>query len=274
MLIHGLEGSHDSHYVTPTLKRLHQAGFSTLFMHLRGCSTEPNRLVRSYHSGASEDLHEILQRLQARQQFPDAIVGFSLGGNLLLKYLSELGSNSCLRTAIAVSVPFNLAHAAARLEQGLSKIYGRYLLDKLKKSYRNKYQKRAFTETVDLSTIQTIYQFDDKITSQVNGFNDADDYYRKCSSGTKLKNILTPTLIIHAEDDPFMYPSNTPTLDQLGPGVRLELCKQGGHVGFIQGNWPFKAEYWLDSRITEYLKDQLKPEHLSIDKSDLQLSSN
>lgn len=274
MLIHGLEGSHDSHYVTPILQRLHQAGFSTLFMHLRGCSLEPNRLLRSYHSGATEDLGEILQRLQARGQFPDAIVGFSLGGNLLLKYLSELGSNSTLRAAIAVSVPFNLAHAAARLEQGFSKIYGHYLLDKLKKSYRKKCQKRAFTASVDLSTIRTIYQFDDKITSKVNGFNDADDYYGKCSSGTKLKSIHTPTLIIHAEDDPFMYPTNTPTLDQLGPGVRLELCKHGGHVGFIQGNLPFKAEYWLDQRIIEFLDDQLKPEQSSIDKSNLQLSSN
>jgi predicted alpha/beta-fold hydrolase len=274
MLIHGLEGTHDSHYVSPILQRLHQAGFSTLFMHLRGCGAEPNRLLRSYHSGASEDLHEILQILQARKQFPDAIIGISLGGNLLLKYLSERGSNSSLRAAIAVSVPFNLAHAAARLEQGFSKIYGRYLLDKLKKSYQNKYQKRAFTEAVDLSTIRTIYQFDDKITSKVNGFKDAEDYYRKCSSGTKLKNIHTPTLIIHAEDDPFMYPANIPTHDQLGPGVHLELCKHGGHVGFIQGNLPFRAEYWLDRRITEYLKQQLKPEQPSIDKSDLQLSSN
>ncbi|MCG8488021.1 MAG: hydrolase [Chromatiales bacterium] len=274
MLIHGLEGSISSHYVTPTLQALHQAGFSTLFMHLRGCSGEPNRLLRSYHSGASEDLNEILEQLHSRNQIPQAVVGFSLGGNLLLKYLSETGAESALGAAIAVSVPFNLVQAAARLEQGLSRIYGRYLLNKLKKSYSEKCQLRGFDETVDLSAIQSIYQFDDKITSQANGFYDADDYYSKCSSGTKLKNIHTPTLIIHALDDPFMYPANAPTLDQLGPGVDLELSRSGGHVGFIQGNLPLRADYWLDKRITEYLTAQLKPDDQPNENSDLQLSSN
>ncbi|MBW9262867.1 MAG: hydrolase [Candidatus Thiodiazotropha sp. (ex. Lucinisca nassula)] len=274
MLIHGLEGSISSHYVTPTLQALHQAGFSTLFMHLRGCSDEPNRLQRSYHSGASEDLNEILELLESRNQIPQAVVGFSLGGNLLLKYLSETGHRSRIGAAVAVSVPFNLSQAATRLEQGLSRIYGRYLLDKLKKSYIEKCQIRGFEKTIDLSTIQTIYQFDDKITSRLNGFNDADDYYSKCSSGTKLKEITTPTLIIHALDDPFMFPTNVPGLDQLGPGVDLELCMNGGHVGFIQGNLPFRAEYWLDKRISQYLKMLLKPEYQPNDNNDLQLSSN
>ncbi|MEW8321116.1 MAG: hydrolase [Candidatus Thiodiazotropha taylori] len=274
MLIHGLEGSISSHYVTPTLQALHRAGFSTLFMHLRGCSNEPNRLRRSYHSGASEDLKEILELLECRNQIPQAVVGFSLGGNLLLKYLSETGHRSRIGAAVAVSVPFNLSQAATRLEQGLSRIYGRYLLDKLKKSYTEKCQIRGFEEDINLSAIRTIYQFDDNITSRVNGFDDADDYYSKCSSGTKLKEITTPTLIIHALDDPFMYPANVPGLDQLGPGVDLELCMNGGHVGFIQGNLPFRAEYWLDKRISHYLKMLLKPEYQPNDNNDLQLSSN
>ncbi|MCG8017501.1 MAG: hydrolase [Candidatus Thiodiazotropha sp. 'RUGA'] len=274
MLIHGLEGSISSHYVTPTLQALHRAGFSTLFMHLRGCSDEPNRLRRSYHSGASEDLKEILELLESRNQIPQAVVGFSLGGNLLLKYLSETGHRSRIGAAVAVSVPFNLSQAATRLEQGLSRIYGRYLLDKLKKSYIEKCQIRGFEKDIDLSAIRTIYQFDNNITSRLNGFNDADDYYSKCSSGTKLKQITTPTLIIHALDDPFMFPANVPGLDQLGPGVDLELCMNGGHVGFIQGNLPFRAEYWLDKRISQYLKMLLKPEYQTNDNNDLQLSSN
>ncbi|MCG7972959.1 MAG: hydrolase [Candidatus Thiodiazotropha taylori] len=274
MLIHGLEGSISSHYVTPTLQALHRAGFSTLFMHLRGCSDEPNRLRRSYHSGASEDLKEILELLESRNQIPQAVVGFSLGGNLLLKYLSETGHRSRIGAAVAVSVPFNLSQAATRLEQGLSRIYGRYLLDKLKKSYIEKCQIRGFEKDIDLSAIRTIYQFDNNITSRLNGFNDADDYYSKCSSGTKLKQITTPTLIIHALDDPFMFPANVPGLDQLGPGVDLELCMNGGHVGFIQGNLPFRAEYWLDKRISHYLKMLLKPEYQPNENNDLQLSSN
>ena len=257
MIVHGLEGSLESHYATTMLNALNQAGFSTLFMHLRGCSGEPNRLPRSYHSGATEDLLEILEHLHATDRRPDAVVGFSLGGNLLLKYLGESGKNSHLRAAVAVSVPFNLAHAAQRLEQGFSRLYGRYLLRKLLRSHRIKCRNRSLSSPVDLSSIDTIYEFDDKITSVLNGFANADDYYSRCSSRPFLKNISTPTLILHAIDDPFMLPEDAPTLEELGPGITLELSHQGGHVGFVQGSLPWRPEYWLDQRIPAYLKNRL-----------------
>lgn len=274
MVIHGLEGSLSSHYVTPTLHALRQAGFSTLFMHLRGCSGEPNRLPRSYHSGASEDLREILDHLQATNRKPDAVIGFSLGGNLLLKYLAETGSNSNLQAAVAVSIPFNLAHAASRLEQGFSRIYGRYLLNILLKSYKTKHQALPNSNMVDIASIQTIYDFDDKITSVVNGFKDADDYYKQCSSGSQLKKVFTPTLIVHSNDDPFMFAEDSPHLDDLGPGITLELSSTGGHVGFIQGNLPWKPIYWLDTRIIQYLKQHLMVNASETTNSHLQLSSN
>lgn len=275
MVIHGLEGSLSSHYVTPLLKALKLAGFSTLFMHLRGCSEEPNRLARSYHSGATEDLKEILEKLQLRNQQPKAVIGFSLGGNLLLKYLAESGNQSGIQAAIAISVPFNLAHAARRLETGLSRIYGRYLLGKLLRSYQRKCRINNISDSVDTSKIHTIYDFDNKITSQLNGFRDADDYYHRCSSGFHLKKVVTPTLIIHAEDDPFTLSEDSPKADELGPGITLELTPQGGHVGFIQGNIPWHPEYWLDRRIIQYLKQQnIEAREEASEHSDLQLSSN
>lgn len=256
MVIHGLEGSLSSHYVTPLLSALNLAGFRTLFMHLRGCSEQPNRLDRSYHSGATEDLKEILDTLQLSNRKPQAVIGFSLGGNLLLKYLAESGKTSGLQAAVAISVPFNLAHSAKRLESGLSKIYGRYLLGKLLSSYQKKCRLNQNGDPVDISTINTIYEFDDKITSQLNGFRDADDYYLKCSSAYHLKKVVTPTLIIHAVDDPFTLPEDSPNLAELGPGITLEVSRCGGHVGFIQGDLPWNPEYWLDRRIVQYLKQQ------------------
>ncbi|MCU7931368.1 MAG: hydrolase [Candidatus Thiodiazotropha sp. (ex Codakia rugifera)] len=257
MLLHGLEGSLDSHYAPTILHALNQAGFSALFMHLRGCSGEPNRLQRSYHSGASDDLQEILQILQKKGCPPQAVVGISLGGNLLLKYLGESGHNSLLQAAVAVSVPFHLAHVVQRLEQGFSRVYGRHLLRKLLSSYRQKCRRLSLSSVEDVAPIRSIFEFDDKITAIQNGFTDAADYYNRCSSSSFLKHITTPTLILHAQDDPFMQPEDVPNIDDLGPGVSLELSSRGGHVGFVHGNLPWRPGYWLDQRIPAFLKDRL-----------------
>ncbi len=257
MLLHGLEGSLQSHYAVPIMDALHQKGFSVVFMHLRGCSRTPNRLDRSYHSGATEDLSEVLQRLRQRNQPVSAVIGISLGGNLLLKYLGENSSTSGLRAAVAVSVPFYLDRTARHLQQGLAKIYQQYLLRKLLSSYRRKFCNRSNPLQVDLSAINTLFDFDDRITAPLNGFEGADDYYQRCSAIRYLKGIETPTLIIHAQDDPFMPQGTTPTKEHLGSGITLELSRQGGHVGFIQGQLPWKAEYWLESRISNYLLTQL-----------------
>jgi len=257
MLIHGLEGSLDSHYATPMMKSLSQAGFSTLFMHLRGCGREPNRLDRSYHSGATEDLDEVLERLDERNEMPAAVVGFSLGGNLLLKYLGETGAHSGLLAAVAVSVPFRLADASRHLDQGLSKIYSRYLLKKLCTSYRQKFATRVSPLDLDIRAIRTLYDFDEQITAPLNGFRSADDYYQRASCIGYLTGIETPTLILHARDDPFMTPAVIPELSMLGPGVTLELTSGGGHVGFIYGVLPWMPRFWAEERTASFLRQQL-----------------
>ncbi len=257
LLLHGLEGSLDSHYATTLIVALSKAGFRPLFMHLRGCGGEPNRLLCSYHSGATQDLIEVLEVLSARGHAPQAAIGISLGGNLLLKYLGETGTHSQFAAAVAVSVPFDLESASMRLEQGVSRIYGRYLLRKLLNSYAKKCHALHICGVEGYPSIRSIYEFDDRITSIQNGFADAKDYYSRCSCAQFLKQITTPTLILHAQDDPFMQPEDVPGLQDLGPGVSLELSDQGGHVGFVQGRFPWRPIYWLDFRIPAFLKHAL-----------------
>ncbi len=258
LVIHGLEGSLESHYAIPLLQSLEQAGFCPIFMHLRGCGREPNRLARSYHSGATGDLAEVLEQLDARGECPDALIGISLGGNLLLKYLGERGDDALTRTAVAVSVPFQLKTACLRMQQGVSRVYGRYLLNRLIRSFRKKTREHGSPLPVAAGDIHTLYEFDERITAPLNGFRDAEDYYQRCSCKGYLKEILTPTLILHATDDPLMTPEVVPGVPELGPGITLELSTHGGHVGFIAGILPGFPRYWLEQRVCDYLVEQLQ----------------
>jgi len=254
LLLHGLEGSLESHYARTTLAAMHHAGLHPVFMHLRGCSNELNRLDRSYHSGATQDLAAVIAHIDGtRGAPPAAAVGFSLGGNLLLKYLGEQGNSARLQAAVAVSVPFRLMDAARRLEQGLSRIYREHLMQQLRGSYLRKFATRPTPLAVDVRQLRSFYDFDDQVTAPLNGFSGADDYYEKCSCRKYLAGVKVPTLVLHALDDPFMYPQTVPADSELGPGIRLELSAKGGHVGFVEGPYPGREHYWTDRRITEYL---------------------
>jgi predicted alpha/beta-fold hydrolase len=253
LVIHGLEGSLQSHYAGALVARLAAQGYRPIFMHLRGCGDEPNRLQRGYHSGASDDLAAVLVELAEDPEGPLlAAVGFSLGGNLLLKYLGETRQPP-LASAVAVSVPFVLRDAMLRLERGVSRLYHRHLLAKLKAAYRRKLAHLGLPDDPALAEIDDIDTFDDRITAPLNGFAGAYDYYARCSCRRFLPGITTPTLILHARDDPFMYPRTIPYEHELGPGVTLELAEGGGHVGFIAGAVPGRPVYWLEGRILRHL---------------------
>ncbi len=253
LVIHGLEGNLQSHYTSHLMAALARAGFRSIFLFLRGCSETPNRLDRAYHSGASEDLAEVLDVLSRDPEGPPmAAVGYSLGGNLLLKYLGETAVPRIQR-AVAISVPFVLRDAMLRLDIGFSRIYRRHLLRKLKANLRRKFASRSFPLPVDFDQIHDFNQFDDTITAPLNGFAGVFDYYTRASSRPLLSRIHTPTLILHAKDDPFMFPTTIPWEHELGPGVTLELSDHGGHVGFVAGPWPWRAHDWLESRILTFL---------------------
>lgn len=253
LVIHGLEGNLQSHYAGHLMTTLAGAGFRPIFLFLRGCSETPNRLDRAYHSGASDDLAEVLDVLARDPEGPPiAAVGFSLGGNLLLKHLGETTS-AHLQRAVAISVPFVLRDAMLRLDIGFSRIYRRHLLRKIKANLRRKFAGRPFPLPVDLDQISDFNQFDDQITAPLNGFAGVFDYYTRASCRPWLSRIRTPTLIIQAADDPFMFPTTLPWAHELGSGVTLELAAHGGHVGFVAGPWPWRAHYWLESRILAFL---------------------
>ena len=258
LILHGLEGNIHSHYSAGLLSTLHKASMTVVFMHFRGCSGEPNRLARSYHSGETGDLDFVIRKLQ--HEYPArelSILGVSLGGNVLLKWLGETGKQRTIKHAVAISVPFELGTVANCLEQGVSRIYQRYLLNKLLSSLHAKMQLMTLPlANLDLQRLKTLRDFDNAVTAPLNGFKNADDYYEKCSCRGFLANIKTPTLILHAEDDPFMNPTVIPKENELGDSVILELSAQGGHVGFISGKQPTKPLYWIDKRVLDYFQHQ------------------
>jgi predicted alpha/beta-fold hydrolase len=255
VLLHGLEGSIRSHYVGGLMHALGDCGLQVAMMNFRGCSGEPNRLPRSYHSGDTGDLDTLLHLLRRRfPQRPLYAVGISLGGNVLLKWLGENAGQTLLARAVAVSVPFELDKAALRLQSGFSRLYQRHLLRKLRAAARAKAKRMTMPVPAErLGTLTTFRDFDDKITAPLHGFDGVDDYYRRCSSRRFLAEIRTPTTILHASDDPFLTADAVPVAGELGPGVTLELSRHGGHVGFVAGNWPWQVSFWLDRRICEIL---------------------
>ncbi len=258
LVLHGLEGSIDSHYAGTLLQTLELHGFNPVFMHFRGCSGEPNRLPRGYHSGETGDLETIARLIAQRTNKPlSAAIGFSLGGNVLLKWLAEKSSDCRLKTAIAVSVPFRLEDCAARLERGLSRYYQNHLLKRMRQSYKARFSRIPSPLSVDVDRLDSFKAFDDQVTAPLHGFAGVDDYYGRSSSRQYLKQIEIPTLILHAEDDPFMWAGTIPDANELSSSTTLELSTHGGHVGFVAGTLPWRPRYWLEERIIDHLQEVL-----------------
>ncbi len=257
LVLHGLEGSSESNYAAGILRSFSQRGWTAVMMHFRGCSGEPNRLARRYHAGDTGDLATVLSLLVKR--FPDKpvfAVGYSLGGNVLLKWLGETGDNNPLTSAVSISVPYKLADCAERLNMGFSRFYQKILLDRLLHVTRKKYADRNEVDLEMINRIRTIRDFDDQVTAPLHGFRDVDHYYDSASCFPYLKKISTPTLILHARDDPFMWPSTLPLQTDLADAVTMDLSPDGGHVGFVSGS-PLRPVCWLEQRIPEFIDNFL-----------------
>jgi hypothetical protein len=263
LVLHGLTGSSNSPYVAGLQQALAQEGWASVALNWRGCSGEPNLLSRSYHSGASEDLASVVAHLRAlRPLAPLYAVGYSLGGNVLLKYLGESGKNSELLGAVAVSVPFRLDECADRIGMGFSKVYQRHFMREMLAYIRDKqrhFQHEGMSEGLaelsalgSLENMRTFWDFDGRVTAPLNGFVDAKDYYRRASSRYFLGEIRTPTLIIQAEDDPFVFKHSLPDAEELSASTQFELQAKGGHVGFVDGTLK-NPGYYLERRIPLWL---------------------
>lgn len=263
LIVHGLCGCSESSYVLALQQQLNTEGITSVVMNLRGCSGEVNNKARTYHSGVSDDLNEVFTSLQSRylsHQF--VVIGYSLGGNVLLKWLGECGLSKATQQpskAIAVSTPFTLAHCSRAMLQGFSRIYGRYFTRRLLESLEAKKQYfLGIGETEELdklnalgdtSSINSIWDFDDRITAPLHGFADAEDYYQRCSSIGFLAAINTETLLIQSLNDPMIPASALPKPDQLSDSVSFELQDNGGHVGFVAG----LRKQWLEERILRFI---------------------
>jgi predicted alpha/beta-fold hydrolase len=257
LLLHGLTGGFESKYARGLARQLLARHWRVAILQFRGAGPEPNRLTRHYHQGDTQDLREILALLRRRE--PDAglfAVGWSLGGNVLLKYLGEEGERTPLAAAVAVSVPFKLRACAERLRTGFSRLYQRHLMSTLQAMIRRKHEKTPLPIDLDaVARSKDFFDFDSAATAALNGFRDADDYYERCSSARYLHGIRRPVLAIHAKDDPFMAPEIVPEARRLPPGVTIELCERGGHVGFCAAGPQLRPRWWLEERIPQFLLD-------------------
>lgn len=256
LFLHGLEGGIGSHYAHGMMRRLNAHGLRACLMHFRGRGRAPNRLPISYHSGKTDDPQTVLAHIRARHgRAPVGAVGISLGGNVLLKWLGEQGDNSPLLRAVAISVPFRLDQAAVRLERGLSRLYQRHLVGSLRRSYREKFARIRSPLAIDVERLETFHDFDEHVTAALHGFAGADDYYARCSSRPFIPRIRVDTLILHARDDPFMFPDSAPSAAELPANVSLELTRHGGHVGFVDGALPWRAGYYAERRAAQWIAD-------------------
>ncbi len=242
------------------MNRLGDEGFAVVLMHFRGCSGEINRLPRAYHSGDTADAKSWFKHLQKNyNDNPLFSIGYSLGGNMLLKLLGELGNNSPIISAISISAPMQLESSADTINSGFAKIYQYRLMKTLKKQLTQKYLNHDMSSLIDLkkddvNNLNSFWEFDDIYTAPIHGFKNAVDYYKRSSSKQFLKNIKTNTLIINALDDPFMSHEIIPSESELSKYIELELYPNGGHVGFVSGSI-FKPIYWLEDRIINYFNN-------------------
>lgn len=259
VLLHGLESSSESNYARQLLAAAETRGWRGVVLHFRDCGDYRNRLPRRYHAGETNDLRYFLNRLHTNgEEGPILAAGYSLGGNVLLKYLGEEGATTPVRAAAAVCVPLSLQRCADALTEGFSQVYQRHLLKRMKMAVRRKFNPHTAAFDWDRAmAARSFAEFDDAVTAPLHGFQGKDDYYENSSSIRFLDSIERPTLIINALDDPFMKPDMLPGEDGLSPCVTLELSRHGGHVGFIDGGLPWRPRYFLPGRIVNFLSDEL-----------------
>jgi hypothetical protein len=247
VLFHGLEGCSNSHYARLIARALPAAGWRIAIPHWRGCSGEPNRKPRAYHSGDTAELDWILRRFAS----PVDAIGVSLGGNVLLKWLGERGgeAKNIVRKAAAVSAPLDLAAAGAALDRGLNRLlYTRMFLATLKpKSLAQLERFPGLFDRAKLGASRTFRQFDDLYTAPLHGFRGVDHYWTASSSGPWLERIEVPTLVLNARNDPFLPEEALLAASRkAAPSVLLEFPRTGGHVGF-RGTW-------LAQRLTDFFR--------------------
>lgn len=256
VLLHGLEGSSESHYARALMVTLRAQGWRGVIPHFRGCSGELNLLPRAYHSGDHGEAQAILDAIRARvaPSTPIYAVGVSVGGSVLINWLGRLGrdARSLVTAAAAVSVPHDLEAAGISIDQGFNRIYVHNFLTTLKP--KSLAMAERFPGVIDAAKVRrarTIDAFDTAVTAVLHGFADSADYWRRASAKPWLAGIAVPTLALNARNDPFVPMASLPVRADVSADVVLEQPDEGGHVGFLSGSFPGNVD-WLPRRLLEF----------------------
>jgi predicted alpha/beta-fold hydrolase len=251
IISHGLEGNSQRSYIKGMAKHFFATGFDALAWNYRGCSEEMNKQKRFYHSGATDDLDVVVQHALSKAYDELVLVGFSLGGNLTLKYLGEHPREPRIIKSIVFSVPMDLHTSCQKISHPSNWMYSDRFLKSLKKKVLDKATQRDDIDVEPLSLIKTLQDFDDQYTSLLHGYRDAVDYYTQCSALRFVENIKIPTLIVNAHNDPFLSPACYPVhLLKNHACVKLEIPTRGGHVGFTQ--FGKKGLFWSEERALHF----------------------
>ena len=258
-LFHGLEGSSNSPYARGLMARVRERGWRGSVFHFRGCSGEPNRLPRAYHSGDTEEVAWALARVKALAGgAPLLVAGVSLGGNAFAKWLGESGDDAraIVACAVAISAPLDLMAAGEALGRGFGLVYSRHFLGSLKRSALAKLERYpGLFDAAAVRNARTLRAFDNVVTAPLHGFRDTDDYWTRASATPHLHGIRVPTLLLNARDDPFLPCEALPTEREVADVVKLEFPPHGGHVGFVTAPFPGRIE-WLSRRTLHFLEHQ------------------
>lgn len=261
LLLHGLEGTVRSHYVAGVFAEAHARGWAATLLLFRTCDGRVNQARRFYHSGETTDLDAVVRRLLAESAgAPLGLVGVSLGGNVLLKWLGEQGHDVPPRIAgaVAVSVPYDLARASRHIHRGFARVYERHFLRSLRRKTLAKLERYPdLVPRADVERARTIWAFDDLVTAPVHGFASAADYYARSSAIRWIHRIRVPTLLLSAADDPFLPADVLGAVQVISRGSRwltTEFVARGGHVGFITGGNPLRPFSYAEWRACDYLE--------------------
>jgi predicted alpha/beta-fold hydrolase len=267
LLLHGLEGSAHSLHTQGLAVLVARAGWRATVLNFRSCARDPlqirtrlrNRRPRLYHSGETDDLGFVVATLKAREpEVPLFAAGFSLGGNVLLKWLGEVGAQSAIKAAATISVPYDLGAAARYLERRVGRIYAfhflRRLIPKALDVIARFPEETAHLDAAAIRRARTFGEFDACLTAPLHGFASAEDYYRRSSALAYLPQITVPTLCVSSEDDPFC-PAESVVRSRAAasPHVHFEVTRWGGHTGFVSGRWPWRPYYWAEEEVIQWL---------------------
>jgi predicted alpha/beta-fold hydrolase len=256
ILSHGLEGHSDKYYMRGMARQFIQKGWDTLSWNCRSCSEELNIMPKLYHHGATKDLEEVVDFVSAKGYTQILLIGFSLGGSLVVKYLGENSKRipSSIVGGIAFSIPCQLGSCAKKLSEPGNKIYLNRFLKKLKNKIKAK--SIQFPEIFDLEGIDAItsfYEFDTKYSAPINGFNSAEDFYAYASAGNYIEGIRVPVLLVNSLNDP-MFPEDCYPFEAAGPHhyFYLETPQRGGHLGYW---WPGMKQSWAELRAYQFVQE-------------------